>query len=135
MNRELSQVIKHWSYISPLIGYPKNDKQFNSLVGRLDELLAIVGKNQNHELMGLVEVISHFIEEYETEHYQPKQKEATGIDALKFLMEAHHLGQSDLPEIGSQGVISEILNGKRSLNLRQIKLLAKKFGVTPSTFI
>lgn len=50
-------------------------------------------------------------------------------------MESHHLHQSDLPEIGSQGVISEILNGKRSLNLRQIKLLAKRFKVEASTFI
>ena len=41
------------------------------------------------------------------------------IDALKFLMKAHHLTQSDLSEIGSQGVISEILRGKRPLNLRQ----------------
>ena len=58
-----------------------------------------------------------------------------GIDALTFLMEAHHLSQSDLSEIGSQGVVSEILHGKRKLNLRQIKLLAKKFHVEASTFI
>ncbi len=30
-----------------------------------------------------------------------------------YLMEEHGLRQSDLPEIGSQGVVSEILNGKR----------------------
>lgn len=127
--------LEHWSHISPLIGYPKNNKQFNKLVDRLDELLIIIGKNENHELMGLIDVISHFISEYETEHYQPKQKEPTGMDALKFLMDEHHLSQSDLPEIGSQGVVSEILHGKRSLNVRQIKLLAKKFSVEPSTFI
>jgi HTH-type transcriptional regulator/antitoxin HigA len=55
--------------------------------------------------------------------------------ALKFLMKAHHLSQSDLPEIASQGVLSEILRGKRTLNLRQTKLLAKRFGVAPATFI
>ncbi len=40
------------------------------------------------------------------------------IDALKFLMEQHGLGQSDLKnKIGSQGVLSEILDGKQQLNL------------------
>lgn len=135
MNRELSQVIKHWNQISPLIGYPKNDRQFNQLVERLDQLLDIVGNNEKHELMSLVDVISHFIKEYETEHYEINQQEPAGIDALKFLIEEHHLSQSDLPEVGSQGVVSEVLNGKRHLNLKQIKLLAKRFGVSPVTFI
>ena len=50
-------------------------------------------------------------------------------------MKTHHLRQSDLTEIGSQGVVSEILTGKRKLNLRQVKKLAKRFKVTPETFI
>lgn len=45
------------------------------------------------------------------------------------------LKQSDLGHIASQGVMSEILNGKRKLNVRQIKLLAAQFGVDLSTFI
>jgi HTH-type transcriptional regulator/antitoxin HigA len=50
-------------------------------------------------------------------------------------MEEHGLRQSDLPEVGSQGVISEILSGKRDLNLRQIRELAKRFQVSPAVFI
>lgn len=50
-------------------------------------------------------------------------------------MTEHNIKQSDLKEIGSQGVISEILNGKRELNIRQIKLLAEKFNVSPAVFI
>lgn len=30
---------------------------------------------------------------------------------LRFLMDQNYLTQSDLPEIGTQGVVSEILNG------------------------
>jgi len=37
--------------------------------------------------------------------------ETTGIEALKFLIEQHGLKQGDLEEIGSQGVVSEILTG------------------------
>jgi transcriptional regulator with XRE-family HTH domain len=35
----------------------------------------------------------------------------------------------------SQGVVSEILSGKRDLNVRQITQLAARFGVSPALFI
>ncbi len=58
-----------------------------------------------------------------------------GADLLRFFMEEHRLSQSDLAEVGSQGVVSEILNGKRDLNIRQIRALSKRFGVSPSVFV
>ena len=48
---------------------------------------------------------------------------------LAYLTTEDRLRQSDLPEIGSQGVVSEVLAGKRALNLRQVKALAKRFAV------
>jgi HTH-type transcriptional regulator/antitoxin HigA len=45
------------------------------------------------------------------------------------------LTQSDLPEIGSQGVVSEILRDKRKLNMRQVQALAARFNVSPAVFI
>lgn len=59
----------------------------------------------------------------------------TGLQALSFLMEQQGLRQADLPEIGSQGVVSEVLAGKRALNVRQIRALAQRFGVSPATFV
>jgi transcriptional regulator with XRE-family HTH domain len=50
-------------------------------------------------------------------------------------MEEHNLKQSDLPEVGSQGVVSEILSGKRKLNICKIKALSERFGVSPAVFI
>ena len=35
-------------------------------------------------------------------------------------MQEHGLNQSDLPEVGTQSVVSAVLAGKRSLNLRQV---------------
>jgi HTH-type transcriptional regulator/antitoxin HigA len=55
--------------------------------------------------------------------------------SLKYLMREHDIRQSDLPEIGSQGVVSEVLTGKRELNVRQVNRLAKRFGVSVETFI
>lgn len=133
MNQVLETAIKHWDYVAPLARKPTNKKEFDQLVARLDELLERVGDDENHRLMGLVDLVSQLIAEYEDEH-SPNVTDK-GIDALLFLMETHHLNQSDLSEIASQGVMSEILNRKRPLNLRQIKLLAKRFNVDPSTFI
>jgi len=58
------------------------------------------------------------------------------VEVLKFLMEQHGLKQSDLrKEIGTQGVVSEILSGNRQINARQAKALAKRFGVSPAVFL
>ena len=59
----------------------------------------------------------------------------TGLQALKFLMDQQGLKQGDLGEIGSQGVVSEILAGKRELNIRQVRALAERFGVSAGTFV
>ncbi|MBV8451865.1 MAG: helix-turn-helix domain-containing protein, partial [Deltaproteobacteria bacterium] len=60
--------------------------------------------------------------------------DASDIEVLRFLMEEHGLTQKDLPEIGSQGVVSEMLAGRRRLNVRQIQALAARFGVQPGAF-
>jgi HTH-type transcriptional regulator/antitoxin HigA len=83
--------------------------------------------------MDLIDVIGDRIAAYESRH-QPLPA-TTGVDALRFMMQQHALRQTDLPEIGSQGVVSEILSGKRELNLRQVRALAQRFGVSPATFI
>jgi len=51
------------------------------------------------------------------------------------IIQEHGARQGDLPEIGSQGVVSEILSGKRSLNTRQVKALGLRFGLSPVVFI
>ncbi len=61
--------------------------------------------------------------------------ESKQLDVLRLLMDQHGLSQANLPELGTQGVVSEILNGKRELNLRQVKALAARFKVPPTVFI
>ena len=51
-------------------------------------------------------------------------------------MKEQGLNQADLKEIGSQGVVSEILTGKRKLNIEQIKKISSnRFNVSPLVFI
>ncbi|PIQ84181.1 MAG: transcriptional regulator [Candidatus Omnitrophica bacterium CG11_big_fil_rev_8_21_14_0_20_63_9] len=110
----------------------KIEQDYKRAAVLLDQLLDTVGENQRHPLFGFLEVLGTLVESYESDHV--KIKGATGGEVLAFLMEEHGLTQSDLPEIGSQGVVSEILHGRRELNTRQIKALSKRFGVSPATF-
>ncbi len=49
-------------------------------------------------------------------------------------MQEHGLSQGDLPEVGTQSVISEVLAGKRQLNVRHIRALSDRFGVPADVF-
>ena len=106
---------------------------YQRMVSMLEALLDEAGGNERHPAMGLVDIVGDLIEDYETAHHP--LPEVTGVQALKFLMEQHGLKQTDLREIGSQGVVSEILTGKRDLNIRQVRALSQRFGVSPATFV
>lgn len=99
----------------------------------LDAILDEIGEDEKHPMAELADAISIFVEKYQDEHVPiPAAKPAA---VLEFLMRERGLRRSGLPEIGSQGVVSEVLAGKRELNTRQIKRLAKRFGVSPAVFI
>ncbi len=133
MNIRLKEIAKVWPDIRPILSVPHNEKDYNKLVNLLDNLIDEVGNNESHPLSSLMETIGSLIETYESQ-YIP-ELEGNPMDTLNTLMEEHGLKQSDLSEIGSQGVLSEILSGKRQLNVRQIKLLSKRFNVSPAVFI
>ena len=111
----------------------RNEKHYKKLVAILEALLSETAGDERHPAMDLVDIVGDLIEAYEAEHHPPKP--ATGVQALKFLMDQHGLKQGDLAEIGSQGVVSEILAGKRELNIRQVRALAGRFGVSAGTFV
>lgn len=133
MNRQLENISKVWPTIKAVFSVPHSEKEYQALVKTLDSLIDEVRNNENHKLSPALETIGNLIENYEDREYQIKQ--ATPVDALKYLMQEHGLKQSDLKEIGSQGVVSEILAGKRSLNLEQIKKISNRFHVSPLVFI
>jgi HTH-type transcriptional regulator/antitoxin HigA len=133
MNIQLKEIAKVWPDIQPIFSVPHNEKDYNKLVNLLDSLIDEVGNNENHPLTSLMETIGSLIETYESQYIN--EIEGDPIDALNALMEEHGLKQLDLSEIGSQGVVSEILSGKRQLNIRQIKILSKRFKVSPAVFI
>ncbi|MBX7274740.1 transcriptional regulator [Pseudomonas sp. ERGC3:05] len=124
---------EHWQFVSPLLRKPKNEADYDVLVTALDELLDLIGEDESNPLMSLVDILSDWIEAYDLEH-RPMPV-ASGVDVLRAMMREHGLNQSDLPGVGTQSVVSEVLSGKRKLNLRQIRWLADRFGVSVETFI
>ncbi len=122
----------HWTAISPLLSI-RNEHEYDLAVERLNRLLDEVGADEQHPLYTLLDTLGTLIHAYEEQHHL--MPECSGVDVLRFLMDEHGLTQSDLSEVGSQGVISDILRGKRVLNVRQIRALAKRFQVSPAVFV
>jgi HTH-type transcriptional regulator / antitoxin HigA len=123
---------QHWTAISPLLSI-RNEHDYDLAVERLNRLLDEVGTDEQHPLYTFLDTLGTLIHAYEEAHHPIP--ECGGADVLRLLMDEHSLTQSDLPEVGSQGVVSEILRGKRDLNVRQIRALATRFHVSPAVFI
>jgi HTH-type transcriptional regulator / antitoxin HigA len=131
----IDQLLPAWQafHASTDIGPIRDEAHYQRMTDTLNTLLDATVGNENHPAMGLVDIVGDLIEDYESEHYPLPA--VAGVEALRFLIDQHHLKQSDLPEIGSQGVVSEVLTGKRALNIRQIQALSKRFSVTAATFL
>ena len=62
--------------------------------------------------------------------------DSTPLDVLHYLMEANSLRQTDLVDvIGSSGVVSEIIDGKREISKSQARSLSKRFNVSYKLFL
>ncbi len=107
--------------------------EYDRAVSSLNDLLDAGAADECHPLASLTQWLGDLIAAYDATHYALPPGD--GRTVLPFLMEQHGLTQSDLPEIGSQGVVSEVINGKRALNVRQVQALAKRFGVAPGVFL
>jgi HTH-type transcriptional regulator / antitoxin HigA len=82
----------------------------------------------------LLELLVILIEKFEEASYPIPNVEPDRM--LLHLMEARNMKQEELVGvIGSRGVVSEIVNGKRSISKAQAKTLGELFHVSPSLFI
>jgi len=131
----LDIIRSHWTALQDMtgIGRVHDDDGYARMVELADALIDSGLARDGGELSELFAWVSGLIADYdETHHTLPLVSPA---DMLRFFMEQHGLNQSDLPEIGSQGVVSEILAGRRMLNTRQIAALVARFGVSADVFI
>lgn len=108
-------------------------REYDDAVNSLNKLLDEGGADEDHQLAPLVDTLGTLIEAYERDHVTIPP--VSGPAALRFLMEQHGLRQSDLGEIGTQGVVSELLSGKREFTSRHISALRDRFGVSADVFL
>ena len=111
----------------------RSDADYDRTTAFMEEVMAEIGQKKKHPLCGLMDILEMRLREYDDARHP--MDDVTGLDMLRFLMEQHGLRQKDLSELGSQGVVSEILAGKRELNLRHVAALARRFKVPPEVFL
>lgn len=112
----------------------RGEQHYKAMHELMNELLDVIGDRASHPLAGLLDVVTMFVLDYEERHVEIP--DASPAEVLRFLMEQHELRQVDLADLfGSQSNVSEVLNGKREINARQARALAKRFAVSPAVFI
>jgi HTH-type transcriptional regulator/antitoxin HigA len=134
-NRVATELARHYTAIRehvPLLPI-RNDQDYEAAVSTLNALMDAGGADEQHALADLTATLGELIGDYEA--LRDAAPPVAPADILRHLMEAHGLRQGDLPEIGSQGVVSEVLRGVRELNLRQIRALAERFGMSAAVFV
>lgn len=83
-----------------------------------------------------VEALSVFIEDFDRRKNVFDTSGRTPLDMLRHLMEANGWDVTALGALlGSKGVASEVLRGKRSLSKSHIFKLAERFNVDPGLFL
>ncbi len=105
----------------------RTEKDYDIVISRIDELLVIDPRKGTEEYDEL-DVLSTLVEKYEDENYPIPAPDP--IEAIKYMMEERGLKQKDLGKmIGSKSRISEILNRKREMTKKVIKILHENLGI------
>ena len=83
----------------------------------------------------LLDHLVTLIEDFEKKAYPMGDKSNPPV-ALRELMREHELKQTDMLDIfGSQGVVSQVLNGKREISKAQARRLSDRFRLPIDIFI
>lgn len=107
----------------------KTEVDYDNALAIIDGLMCAEPDTEDAERL---EYWSKLVEIYEEEHYPiPKP---TPLEAVEFAMDQQGLSRRDLePFMGSKGVVSEVLAGKRRLTLDMIHALHAGLGIPLDT--
>jgi HTH-type transcriptional regulator/antitoxin HigA len=110
----------------------RNDRDFDSMVARLEEL-DFAKRKLTQEEKALREILAALIAGYDDRFSLP---ELPPHEMVKYLMEQRGLKQAALvPVLGSRAQVSDLVNGKRGISKAQVKKLAEYFQVSAELFI
>jgi len=95
----------------------RDDAHLDAAVAVIDRLLDKEDRSPAEEMY--LDALTDLVETYEEAHVAIPAR--SGVDALRFLMEANDLRQVDLvPVLGRKSLVSEVLSGKRPLTLTHV---------------
>ena len=128
-------ILAPWAAVNAALGLAapiRDEAHYAELLAFVDEAFERFGGDESHPVFGLVSIVADRIRDYEARaHPWPELPPAA---LLRELMTERGIRQGDLHEVGTQSVVSEVLAGKRALNLRQVKALAERFHVPIEVF-
>jgi HTH-type transcriptional regulator / antitoxin HigA len=111
----------------------RNEEENERALVIVEQLMHCV--NRSLEENELYDLLITLIEKFEQEYYSPGSA-STPHSMLLFLMEQNNTKESDLVYIiGSQNVVSEVVNGQREISKAQAKALGDFFQVDPGVFM
>lgn len=109
----------------------RNDEDLTAALAEIERLWnAAPGTEDGDMLDALIALTTA----YEDKHYAiPK---ASALEVLKFAMDSNGRTQADLGRLlGSRSRASEIMNGRRDLNLEQIRVLAREWHIPAAALV
>jgi len=111
----------------------RNKRQYEDALGRVYELMQKDVKPESKDSDEL-EILSILVKEYELKHYPVPNP--SPLEAIKFRLEQMGMSESELSEIlGYRSRKSEILSGKRKLNLSMIRKLSERLHIPAAVLI
>ena len=112
----------------------ETEQEHKRLLGQVRELMERDEEALSTEEARLLDLLVGLIEQYEEKHHMVRNVKPHQV--LAHLMEAQGLTHKDVWRVlGSKGVASEVLNGKRSISKAQAKRLGAFFHVPADVFI
>lgn len=116
-------------------GVIETEDENENALAIVERLMEKGENNLSPEEDRLVRLLVRLIEDFEDEAY-PMGNVAEPLDTVKSLIFEHNLKQADLIDVfGSQSVTSEVLSGKRRINLDHAKRLAIRFNLPVGLFV
>lgn len=116
-------------------GVIKTEKENGRALEIAGRLMKKKAKDRSPEESRLLDLLVALIEDFEERAY-PMGETSNPSLALRELMREHELKQNDLIDIfSSQGVVSQVLNGKREISKAQARRLSERFRLPIDIFI
>jgi len=107
----------------------KTEQDYKNAVLQLEELGDHPNFEENQELIDEFDLLEFLVEKYDAENYPLDVGHP--IEVIKLKMEYMGIKQKDLsPDIASKGIISEIMNEKRSMSKVVIRKLSGLLNIS-----